>query len=284
MSSNSTTESPATRQLVLEPGRSGKNYWADLWAYRELFFVLAWRDVSVRYKQSALGAAWAIIRPLLTVIVFTFIFGRVANLPSTGDVPYPIMVYAGTLPWFLVSSILGDASQSLVQNAGMISKIYYPRLITPAASSIVSLVDFTLSFAVLLLMMLLFWFAPSWQIIFLPLFIVYAVAVAFGPAMLLASLNVRYRDFRFVVPFLIQFGLYISPVGFSSDVVPDEWRLLYSLNPAVSVIDGFRWCLLGGDAQIYWPGLLLGLAVTSLLIYVGLRTFRQTERSFADYI
>lgn len=284
MSSNSTTESPATRQLVLEPGRSDKNYWADLWAYRELFFVLAWRDVSVRYKQSALGAAWAIIRPLLTVIVFTFIFSRVANLPSTGDVPYPIMVYAGTLPWFLVSSILGDASQSLVSNANMISKIYYPRLITPAASSIVSLVDFTLSFAVLLLMMLLFWFAPSWQIIFLPIFIVYAVAVAFGPAMMLASLNVRYRDFRFVVPFLIQFGLYISPVGFSSDVVPDEWRLLYSLNPAVSVIDGFRWCLLGGDAQIYWPGLLLGLAVTSLLIYVGLRTFRQTERSFADYI
>lgn len=278
------TSPTAERLLILEPGRSEKNYWADLWAYRELFFVLAWRDISVRYKQSALGAAWAIVRPVLAVIVFTFIFGRVANLPSTGNVPYPIMVYAGTLPWFLVSSILGDASQSLVSNSNMISKIYYPRLITPAASSIVSLVDFTLSFCVLMLMMLLFWFAPSWHIIFLPIFIVYAVAVAFGPAMLLSSLNVRYRDFRFVVPFLIQFGLYISPVGFSSDVVPDQWRLLYSLNPAVSVIDGFRWCLLGGEAPIYWPGFLLGFAVTALFLWLGFRSFRKAERSFADYI
>lgn len=272
------------RVLVLEPGRSEKNYWGDLWNYRELFFVLAWRDVSVRYKQSALGALWAIMRPVLAMIVFTFIFGRVANLPSVGDVPYPIMVYAGMLPWFLVASVLGDASQSLVANANMISKIYYPRLITPAASSIVSLVDFCISFGVFVILMIVYLFVPSWQIIFLPLFVIYAVAVAFGPAMLLASLNVRYRDFRFVVPFLIQFGLYISPVGFSSSVVPEQWRLLYNLNPAVSVIDGFRWCLLGSEAAIYWPGFALGLSVTVFFLWLGFRSFRKAERSFADYI
>lgn len=284
MSSNPSTEASAARHLVLEPGRSDKNYWADLWAYRELFFVLAWRDVSVRYKQSALGVAWAVVRPLIAMIVFTVIFGRVAQLPSVGDAPYPIMVYAGMLPWFLIATVLGDASNSLVTNANMISKIYYPRLITPAASSIVAIVDFLFSFAIFLVMMLVFWYPPSWNILLLPVFIAYAVAVAFGPAMLLASLNVRYRDFRFIVPFLIQFGLYVSPVGFSTEVVPQEWRLLYSLNPAVSAIDGFRWCLLGNEAAIYWPGFLTGIAVTTFFLWFGYTRFRRTERSFADFI
>ncbi|MCB5200643.1 ABC transporter permease [Loktanella sp. TSTF-M6] len=278
------TSTPALRQIVLENGRTDSHYWRDIWSYRELFFVLAWRDIAVRYKQSALGAAWAVVRPVMAMIVFTFIFGRIANLPSVGDAPYPIMVYAGMLPWFLMSTILGDASQSLVGSANMISKIYYPRLITPAASSIVSLVDFVISFCVLLILMLIFWYPPSWHIVFLPIFVVYAVAVAFGPALYLASLNVRYRDFRFIVPFVVQLGLYVSPVGFSSDVVPDQWRLLYSLNPAVSVIDGFRWCILGGEAVIYWPGFMLGLGVTAGLMFLGLRAFRRTERSFADYI
>ncbi|MBM9594003.1 ABC transporter permease [Roseitranquillus sediminis] len=273
---------PAERHLVIEPGRLDRNYWSDLWAYRELFIVLAWRDVAVRYKQAALGAAWAVVRPLLAVFVFTIIFGRVAQLPSEPGVPYPVMVYAGMLPWMLISTILGDASNSLVSNAGMIGKIYYPRIITPAASSIVSLVDFAVSFAVFLLLMLAFLYVPSWKILFLPVFIVYAVAMALGPALYLASLNVRYRDFRFIVPFVVQFGLYISPVGFSSEVVPEGWRLLYSLNPAVSAIDGFRWCILGGE--IWWPGFLLGLGVTGLMLWAGIRTFRRTERQFADYI
>lgn len=272
----------AERHLVIEPGRLDRNYWSDLWAYRELFIVLAWRDVAVRYKQATLGAAWAVLRPLLAVFIFTFIFGRVAQLPSEPGVPYAVMVYAGMLPWMLISTILNDASNSLVQNANMIGKIYYPRIITPAASSIVSLVDFAVSFAVFLLLMLTFLYAPSWRIIFLPVFIAYAVAMALGPALYLASLSVRYRDFRFIVPFLVQFGLYISPVGFSSEVVPDAWRLLYSLNPAVSAIDGFRWCILGGE--IWWPGFILGLAVTVLMLRVGVRTFRRTERLFADYI
>lgn len=272
------------RLLVIEPGRLERNYWSDIWAYRELFAVLAWRDISVRYKQAALGAAWAVLRPLIAVVIFSVIFGRVAGLPGPEGVPYPLLVFAGMLPWFLMSAILNDASQSLVGNASMISKIYYPRLITPAASSIVSLVDFTVSFCVLLLMFLAFHFSPGWQVVFLPVFVLFAVAAAFGPALWLASLNVLYRDFRFIVPFIVQFGLYVSPVGFSSEVVPDQWRLLYSLNPAVSVIDGFRWCLLGGATEIYWPGFLIGLAVTAGFLLLGIRSFRRTERSFADYI
>lgn len=272
------------RILVIEAGRSDKNYWADLWAYRELFAVLAWRDIAVRYKQSALGAAWAVLRPLLAMVIFSFIFGRVAGLPTVGDVPYPVMVYAGMLPWFLIATILSDASQSVVSNAGMISKIYYPRLITPAASSIVALIDFLVSLAVLFLLLAVFRYPPSWHIVFLPFLVVYAVLVALGPALLLSAMNVKYRDFRFIVPFVVQFGMYVSPVGFSSNSVPADWRFLYNLNPAVSVIDGFRWCLLGSSANIYLPGFLAGMAVTLLLLYFGYRTFRNTERAFADLL
>ena len=274
--------SSGERHLVIEPGRLDRNYWADVWAYRELFIVLAWRDVAVRYKQAALGAAWAVLRPLIAVFILTIIFGRVAQLPAEPGVPYAVMVYAGMLPWMLISTILNDASNSLVGNANMISKIYYPRIVTPAASAVVSLVDFAISFVVFCLMMAAFLYVPSWKIVFLPVFVVYAVAMALGPALYLASLNVRYRDFRFIVPFVVQFGLYVSPVGFSSAVVPEGWRLLYSLNPAVSAIDGFRWAVLGG--KIWWPGFALGLAVTALMLWGGVRAFRRTERSFADYI
>lgn len=270
--------------LVLEAGRAERHYWRDLWRYRELFAILAWRDVAVQYKQTVIGAAWAIIRPLLTMLVFTGVFGNLAQLPSEGDAPYPVMVMAGMLPWFLFSTMLGNGSGSLVQNSNLISKVYFPRLIVPVASSFVALVDFAITFVLLLGMMVFFGALPDWRILLLPFFILLAVVTALGPALILASLNVRYRDFRFIVPFVVQFGLYVSPVGFSSSVIPDEWRLLYSMNPVVGVIDGFRWCLLGGDTVLYGPGFILSLGVAVLLMWIGIKTFRATEKTFADLV
>ena len=278
------TPDPSQRVLVLEAGRAERNYWADLWHYRELFAILAWRDVAVRYKQTVIGAAWALIRPFLTMVVFTIIFGQIAKLPSDGDVPYPILVFAGMLPWFLFSSILADASNSLVSNANLISKVYFPRLVIPAASAAVALVDFSLNLLMLALLMLWFGFGPGWQIVFLPAFVLLAVLASLGPALWITALNVKYRDFRYIIPFIVQFGLYISPVGFSSAVVPGEWRLLYSLNPVVGVIDGMRWCLLGGESQLYWPGFILSVAVAAFFLWFGIRYFRKTERSFADMV
>jgi lipopolysaccharide transport system permease protein len=270
--------------LVLEHGRAQKNYWRDLWAYRELFAILAWRDLAVRYKQTVIGVAWAVIRPLLTMIIFTVIFGYVAKLPSDGAAPYPIMVYAAMLPWFLFSTILSEASNSLIANTNLIGKVYFPRLIVPSATILVAIVDFAISFILLLVMMVVFQFAPSWRIVFLPLFVILGVLAALGPGLFMTAMNVKYRDFRFIIPFIVQFGLYVSPVGFSSSVIPEEWRLLYSLNPLVGVIDGFRWCLLGGDAEIYWPGFGCSLAVVGVLLWLGVGRFRKTERSFADLI
>lgn len=275
---------PGERLLILEAGRSERNYWSDLWAYRELFAILAWRDVAVQYKQTVIGVVWAVIRPLLTMIIFTFVFGRLAKLPSEGDTPYPIMVMAGMLAWFLFSTILSQASNSLVTNNNLISKVYFPRLIIPTASAMVALVDFAISLLLLFFMMLVFSFLPDWHIVFLPLFILLGVAAALGPALLLASLNVKYRDFRFLLPFLVQFGLYVSPVGFSSSVVAEEWRLLYSVNPAVGVIDGFRWCLLGGQAEMHWEGLAMSVGVMLLFLWFGVSAFRATEKTFADLI
>jgi lipopolysaccharide transport system permease protein len=275
---------PADRILVLEAGRAERNYWSDLWAYRELFLILGWRDVAVQYKQSVIGIAWALVRPLLTMVIFTVVFGRLARLPSEGSVPYPIMVMAGMLPWFLLSSILTQGSNSLIQNANLISKVYFPRLIVPVASSVVALVDFLVTLAILFVIMAFYGFSPDWRLIFLPAFLMLAGVAVLGPVLILSALNVKYRDFRFVVPFVVQFGLYISPVGFASSVIPQEWRLAYSLNPAVGVIDGFRWSLLGGEAQIYWPGLALSLTVSLVLLWLGVRSFRATEKSFADLI
>ena len=270
------------RILILEAGRTERNYWSDLWSYRELFAILAWRDVAVQYKQTVIGVAWAVIRPLLTMVIFTVVFGTLAKLPSEGTAPYPVMVMAGMLPWFLFSTILSQAANSLVTNSNLIGKVYFPRLIVPTASSIVALVDFAVTFVLLLGLMVLLGFFPSWQILLLPLFILLAVLAALGPALILASLNVRYRDFRFIVPFIVQFGMYVSPVGFASSVVPDNLRLIYSMNPVVGVIDGFRWCLLGGEAEIYWPGFALSLIVVAFFLWLGIRTFRATEKTFAD--
>ena len=276
--------SDAERVLILEPGRAERDYWRDLWHYRELFAILAWRDAAVRYKQTVIGIAWAVIRPLLTMAIFTVVFGRVAKLPSDGATPYAILVFAGMLPWFLFSSILGEASNSLILNANLIGKVYFPRIIIPAACAVVALLDFAINLLILFGFMAYYAFRPNWQIVFLPAFIVLAVLASLGPSLLVAALNVKYRDFRYVIPFVVQLGLYVSPVGFSSAVVPDGWRFWYSLNPVVGVIDGFRWCLLGGESRIYLPGFLASLFVVVLSSWFGIRYFRRVERTFADLV
>lgn len=271
-------------EIVLEAGRAERHYWRDILAYRELFYILAWRDVAVRYKQTVVGMLWAVVRPFLTMVIFTIIFNRLAKLPSESAAPYPVMVFAGMLPWFLFSTILGEASNSLIGNANLVGKIYFPRIIIPTASAVVALVDFAINFALLFVMMLWYGFAPTWRIFLLPVFVALAVLASLGPAFLITALNVKYRDFRYIIPFIVQFGLYISPVGFSSAIVPDRWRLWYSLNPVVGVIDGFRWCILGGSSPLYLPGFMLSLGVVSLFLWGGIAYFRRTERTFADLI
>jgi lipopolysaccharide transport system permease protein len=273
-----------TDVIILEAGRKAKHYWLDLWRYRELFRVLAWRDLAVRYKQTAIGVIWAVLRPLLTMLVFTVVFGRLAKLPSEGTAPYPLMVFAGMLPWTFFSTSLAEAANSLVANANLISKVYFPRLIVPTATIVVALVDFLISFTILLVLFIWFRFLPDWRILFLPLFIVLAFLASMGPALWMTALNVKYRDFRYVIPFVVQLGLYVSPVGFSSAIVPEKWRLLYGLNPVTGVIDGFRWCLLGGQSALYLPGLAVSIGVTALCLWIGLRQFRRMENSFADII
>src|SRR5262244_3620840 len=270
--------------IVIKAGRRERNYWLDLWRYRELFRVLAWRDLSVRYKQTVIGVLWALIRPVLTMLVFTVIFGQIARLPSDGTAPYPLMVLAGILPWTFFSTGLSEASNSLINNANLISKVYFPRLIVPTATVVVALVDFLISFSILVLMMAWYQFLPGWQIVVLPIFVLLAFFASVGPALWITALNVKYRDFRYIVPFIVQFGLYVSPVGFSSNVVPEQWRFLYSLNPMVGVIDGFRWCILGGHSGLYLPGLAASGIVAGIFLWLGIRQFRRTERSFADMI
>lgn len=280
-------------ELVIEAGRTERHYWRDLWRYRELFYFLAWRDILVRYKQTVIGIAWSVIRPLLTMIVFTFIFGKLAKLPS-GGVPYPILVFMAMLPWQFFANSLTECSQSLVMNANLISKIYFPRLIVPTSAVIVSLVDFAISFVLLVLMVVGYAaftdysFAWSWKLLTLPFLTLIAFAAAMGAGLWLGALNVKYRDFRYVVPFIVQFGLYISPVGFSSDIVSEKlgehWRLVYSLNPMVGVIDGFRWACLGEGARLYLPGFVLSLALVACVLATGIWYFRRTEKGFADVI
>jgi lipopolysaccharide transport system permease protein len=254
-----------------------------LWRYRELFYFLAWRDILVRYKQTVIGLAWALIRPFLTMVVFVVVFSKLAKLPSEG-VPYPILVFAALLPWQFFANAFSEAGNSLISNANMISKVYFPRLVVPTSAVIVSFVDFLISGIILVGLMLWYGFAPDWRICTLPLFIVIAFAAAMGTGLWTAALNVKYRDFRYIIPFMVQFGLYVSPVGFSSTIVPEQWRLLYSLNPMVGVIDGFRWAILGGNSQLYWPGFLLSLFLVIVILITGILYFRKTEKTFADVI
>ncbi len=270
--------------LIIEPGLAERHYWRDLWRYRELFLVLAWRDVSVRYKQTIIGLAWALIQPLLTMIVFTIVFGKLAKLPTEGAAPYALLVYSGFLPWQLFSTALTGASGSLIGNANLISKVYFPRLIVPCAAVVVAFVDFLVSFAILVFLMLWYQFIPGWHIVTLPFFVAMAFLASLGPGLWITALNVKYRDFRYIIPFIVQFGLYVSPVGFSSAVVPQEWRLLYSLNPVVGVIDGFRWAILGGESNLYLPGFALSWAVIAFFLWLGIQQFRKLEKSFADLI
>lgn len=272
-----------TPELIIEAGRSERRYWQDLWRYRELFYFLAWRDILVRYKQTAIGIAWALIRPFLTMVVFTIVFGKLAKLPSEGA-PYPILVFAAMLPWQFFANALSECSNSLLSNANLLSKVYFPRLIIPASAIIVSFVDFMVSGIILLGLMAWYNYLPTWRILTLPLFVAIAFAASMGAGLWLASLNVQYRDFRYIVPFIVQFGLYVSPVGFSSSIIPSQWRLIYSLNPLVGVIDGFRWAILGVDAKLYWPGFILSLVLVVILFVSGILYFRKMERKFADVI
>lgn len=269
--------------LVIEAGRTERHYWEDLWRYRELFYFLAWRDILVRYKQTTIGIAWAVIRPVLTMVVFVFVFGKLAKLPSDG-VPYPILVFAALLPWQFFSNAFAEAGNSLITNANMISKVYFPRLVVPASAVIVGLVDFLISGVLLAGLMLWYGVVPDWRIVTLPLFLAVAVVASMGAGLWIAALNVQYRDFRYIIPFVVQFGLYISPVGFSSAIVPEQWRWLYSLNPMVGVIDGFRWAILGGTNQLYWPGMSLSLALVLAIAVTGVVYFRKMEKRFADVI
>ena len=279
-----TVEQQSPAPMILEAGRTDRQYWHDVWRYRELFFILAWRDVSVRYKQTMLGVAWAFIRPFLAMVVFTVVFGQLAKLPAGGPVPYAVMVFAGLLPWTLFSSILGDASSSMTNNANLISKVFFPRLLVPMATVMVALIDFVVSLTILVGLMIWYGVVPGWQILLLPVFIALTLAASIGPALWASAVVVKYRDFRFVIPFVIQFGLYASPVGFSSTIVPEQWRLLYSLNPMVGIIDGFRWSIIGGASPIYWPGFLISLGAIGVMLWAGISGFRRIEREFADLV
>ncbi len=275
--------STSATELIIEAGHTERNYWRDLFRYRELFYFLAWRDVLVRYKQTVIGILWAVLRPLLTMIVFTFVFGRIAKLPAEG-VPYPVMVFAAMLPWQLFATSLSEGSGSLINNANLISKVYFPRLIVPASAVIVSFVDFAISMVLLALLMAYYHVWPGWTLLALPLFTALALLASAGAGIWLAALNVKYRDFRYVVPFIVQFGLYVSPVGFSSSVVPEKWRLLYALNPMVGVIDGFRWSISGGKTPFPQQSVMVSVIVSAIVLATGIWYFRKTERTFADII
>lgn len=273
-------------KLVIEAGHTERHYWRDLWRYRELFYFLAWRDILVRYKQTVVGVSWSVIRPVLTMLILTIVFGKLGRMPSAG-IPYPLLVFCGMLPWQFFSTALSESGNSLVNNSNLISKIYFPRVIVPSSSVISSFVDFLISAGLLGLLMVYYHYLPSGKIVFLPIFVALALAASLGVGLWVGALMVKYRDFRFIVPFIVQFGLYISPVGFLSDVISEHFsdrvRLLYSLNPVVGVIDGFRWSLLTGQAM-YWPGFVASLATSIILVLTGIWYFRKTERTFADII
>jgi lipopolysaccharide transport system permease protein len=270
-------------EIIIEPRKQARHVWRELWLYRELLFFMAWRDLIVRYKQTVIGIAWSVLRPVITMVILTLVFGKLAKLPS-GEVPYPLLVYSAMLPWQFFSNTFSTSANSLVSNSNMISKTYFPRIILPTTAMLTSLVDFLIAFSIYILMM--FWYGvyPDWRIVVLPLLMILASLASLGAGFFVSALNVTYRDFRIVVPFIVQFGLYLSPVGFSSDVVPEQWRLLYSLNPMVGVIDGFRWALLGGEVKLYMPGFILSTCLSLLIFLLGIRFFYRSERTFADII
>ncbi|MBI5814226.1 MAG: ABC transporter permease [Nitrospinae bacterium] len=270
--------------LIIEADRASAQYWLDVWRFRELLFFLAWRDLLVRYKQTAVGVAWGVIRPMLTMATLTVVFSWIAKLPAEGAAPYPVMVLAAMLPWQFFANSISDASLSIVGNASLVTKVYFPRFIIPLSSIMVSVADFLIALMILSLVMAWYGHSPDGRIVALPLFAVLGFTLSAGVGIWFSSLSVKYRDFRYVIPFMLQIGLYITPVGFSSGVIPEKWRMLYSLNPMVGVIDGFRWALLGGTGEIYWPALFVSMAFAATLAVSGALYFRRVERSFADTI
>ena len=276
--------------VIIEPGRRKTFYWKDLWRFKGLFYYLAWRDILVRYKQTAIGVLWSVLRPLLTIVVFTLVFNKLGNFPSETGVPYAIMVCVGMLPWQFFSSAFSESANSLVANSNLLTKVYFPRLIVPASTVIVCLIDFLISFVILIGLYVFYSYVPDWRILLFPFFLLLATITAMGFGLFIAALNVKYRDFRYVIPFIVQFGLYISPVGFSSNVVyanehiPQILKYLYALNPMVGVIDGFRWSMLGGSVSLHVPEFLSSIAVSVLFLFVGIWYFRKMERTFADVI
>lgn len=275
-------------EVFIEPGRAERNYWKDLWRYRELFYILSWRDIKVRYKQTIIGVVWSVLRPLLTMIIFTFVFGEIAKFPAPEGMKYSLLVFAGLLPWQFFATGLSEASNSLIGNERLISKVYFPRMIIPASSVITSLVDFLISLGLMFGLLIWYGVVPSANLVFLPLFIILAFIASFGVGLWLTSLNVKYRDFKHVVPFLVQIGLYLSPVGFTSEkaaeIIPEKFRLLYYINPMAGVIDGFRWCFFGDKMPLNWNGMFLSLGVMLFFLFIGIRTFRKMEKNFADLI
>jgi lipopolysaccharide transport system permease protein len=269
--------------LIIEPGKIEAHYWKDLWQYKELLFVFTLRDISVRYKQTIIGVAWALIRPFMTMVVFTIVFGKFAKMPSEG-VPYPILVFVALLPWQFFSGAFSDASNSLVNNSNLISKIYFPRMLIPASAIMVNLVDFIISLGMLVVLMVWYKYIPDWKIIMLPLLTLWVAFIGLGLGLLVASVNVRYRDVRYVLPFVVQFGLYLSPVGFISSIIPEKWRLFYYLNPMAGLIDAYRWSILGSRFEIYFPGILCSAFITFCFLYSGVKYFRSTEKSFVDIL
>lgn len=268
--------------LVIEPGKKARHYWADMWKYRELFYILSWRDIKVRYKQTVLGAAWSIIRPLLTAVIFTIVFSKLAKLENPGHAPYMLMVFAGMLPWQFFSNALSESSSSLIGNANLITKVYFPRLIIPASAVITSLLDLMISFVIMLILMFYFQYPLSWNILCFPILVFFLFIFSLGLGLYLTAINVKYRDFRYIIPFIIQFGLYITPVGFSSSLVADKWRYVYAINPMVGIIDAFRWSILGESMN--WNTFLISVSVIILTFFKGIQYFRKTEKSFADHI
>ena len=272
------------KQVVrLEAGKTGQSYWSDVFRYRELFAVLAGRDIAVRYKQTAIGILWALLRPLLTMMVFTFVFGRIAQLPSEGA-PYALLVFSGIVPWFFFASSVSESSGSLVANANLLSKVYFPRILIPLSSILVAAVDFLIAMGLLIVLMLFFDLLPSWRLLTLPLFLTIARCAAIGLGLSFSALNIRYRDFQFIVPFLLQMGIYASPIGFSISVIPEKWHLLYAINPMVGVIEGFRWAVLGGEFELRWDIVAVSGCVAVILLCVGVSFFRRFERGIADVI
>jgi lipopolysaccharide transport system permease protein len=271
-----------TDELVIESGRASAHYWRDLWRYRELAGFLAWRDIKVRYKQAALGVAWAVVQPAVQTILLTFVFGKLAKMPD-GGLPYPLIVLCGLLPWQLFTGAFNGAGNSLVGNSHLISKVYFPRLIVPVSALAVALVDFGVMLVLALLSCAAFGLWPGWQILLLPVFILLALAIALGAGLWIGALTVKFRDFRFITPFILQIGMFVTPVGFRTDFLPN-WRDLLALNPLAGVVDGVRWSLLGGRTELYLPGLASSVLTAALLVGTGVWYFRRTERKFADLI